>query len=259
MNIKVFFLFLTLLLGCSNPKFLLDTNEVSFKELFDNISQEQNNISTLEASCRISVDSEEFSGNFYAKVYYIEKDSLLISVKGPFGIHAGTLFIGEHRFIFHNQIANKFYTGSILDFQDKNFFQFPLNLSELRQIFVGKEKLPSMKITDYDIKDGKFYILANKGDIFYRIWVDNRSGHIQKVEGLLDEQTLFIREYLELIKVNDIYFPKKITMTRPKEKQAVALYYTKISLNKNINRKNFKITISDRAEQIDQTLYDENL
>ena len=116
-----------------------------------------------------------------------------------------------------------------------------------------------MRITDYHVKDGKFYILANNGDIFYRIWIDNKSGHIQKVEGLSDDQTLFVREYLDLIKVNNIYFPKKITMTRPVEKQAVALYYTKISLNKNINRKNFKITISDRAEQIDQTLYDENL
>jgi outer membrane lipoprotein-sorting protein len=259
MKIKVSLLFLTLLLACNNPRFILDTNDVSFKELFDNITNEQNNINTLEASCRISVDSEEFSGNFFAQVFYVDKDSLLISVKGPFGIHAGTLFIGENRFIFHNQIANKFYTGSIVDFQDKNFFQFPLNLSELRQIFVAKEKLPSMKISDYDVKDGKFYILANNGEIFYRIWIDHKSGHIQKVEGLVDEQVLFVREYLDLIKVNDIYFPKKISMTRPREKQAVALYYTNISLNKNINRNNFKITISDRAEQIDQSLYDQNL
>ena len=71
-------------------------------ELLDFIDAEQNKINTLQASCRISVDSEEFSGNFFASVYYTQNDSLLISVSGPFGIQAGTLFIGKERFIFYN-------------------------------------------------------------------------------------------------------------------------------------------------------------
>jgi hypothetical protein len=106
-------LFITLFLSaCASPKLALDTEKVSFNELLDYIQAEENRLNTLEASCRISVDSEEFSGNFFANVYYIKEDSLLISVSGPFGVSAGTLFIGKERFIFYNQMTNKFYNGS---------------------------------------------------------------------------------------------------------------------------------------------------
>ena len=100
-------LFLTLLLSaCTSPKLDLDTEKVSFNELLDYIQTEEDELYSLEASCRISVDSEEFSGNFFANVYYIKEDSLLLSVSGPFGIQAGSLFIGKGRFIFYNQIVS---------------------------------------------------------------------------------------------------------------------------------------------------------
>ena len=89
MKCKVILLLTLFLSACTSPKLALDTEEVSFNELLDYIQTEENRLKTLKASCRISVDSEEFSGNFFANVYYIKEDSLLLSVSGPFGVQAG--------------------------------------------------------------------------------------------------------------------------------------------------------------------------
>jgi len=257
MRAGIFLLSLTIFIACSSPRYTLDTSKITFNDILDSIVREQDQIKSLEATSRISVDSPEFSGTFFAEVIYLEQDSLLISVSGPFGIQAGTLFIGKERFIFYNQIANKFYNGSVYEFKDKKFFQFPLSLSELMKILVAKETLTSMKIHDFTIKDKMFYILAEKGDSEYQMWIDYKTGRIKKITSLVGGQIHFIREYDDFIKVMGINFPRKIIMTRPKEKQAVSLYYTNIVLNKDIDKEKFVINVSDRAEQMDFFLNNE--
>jgi hypothetical protein len=250
MRCSVFFLITILLTACTSPKLVLDTDKVSFNELLDYIQMEEGQLHTLEASCRISVDSEEFSGNFFANVYYIKEDSLLLSVSGPFGVQAGTLFIGKKRFIFYNKMSNKFYNGSVADFENKNLFQFPLKLKELINIFAAKENLPSMKIEDYRIDDGQYFIKAKNGQHHYKIWIDNATGRISKLSQHQDEHTLFTREYGDFTYTNNSYFPRKIKMVRPEVKQAVSVYYTHFSINEDIDRDNFIINISDNAEQM---------
>jgi hypothetical protein len=250
MNFKTFLLFTFFLSACTSPKFTLDTDKVTFNELLDNIQNEQNKITTLKAGCRISVDSDDFSGNFFANVYYIKDDSLLLSVTGPFGIQAGTLFLGKERFIFYNQMTNKFYNGTISDFSNQTFFQFPLKLRELINIFVGKEDLPSMKISEYSIENDLFHVQAHNSDEDYSIKIDYSTGHIRKLTLKKDNQVMYTREYDTFVKSDGLYFPRKIRMIRPEEKQAVSIYYTNVSLNENIDPDKFIIQIADYAEQI---------
>jgi hypothetical protein len=250
MKCKVTLLIALILSACTSPKLALDTEKVSFNQLLDYIQTEEGQLITLEASCRISVDSEEFSGNFFANVYYINEDSLLLSVSGPFGVQAGTLFIGKERFIFYNKMTNKFYNGSVTDFEDKNLFQFPLKMRELINIFAAKEDLPSMKIKDYIIDDGLYFISATNNNYEYKIWIDNSTGRIVKLSQHKDNQTMFVREYGDFVTSGNSHFPRKIKMVRPDKKQAVSVYYTHLSINEEIARDNFIINISDNAEQM---------
>ena len=250
MKCKRLFLFSFIISACSTPKFALDTNKVTFNELLDHVQNEQKKIHSLNASCRISVDSEEFSGNFFARVYYIEDDSLLISVTGPFGIQAGTLFTGKERFIFYNQLSNKFYNGSVKEFENQNFFQFPLQLKELINIFAAKEKLPPLKIDSYKIEDGSFVIQGHNTNDDYNITIDNVVGHIINLEVKQNNQVIYRREYSSFYKSDHIFFPKKVSMIKPADKQAVSIYYTNLTLNEKIQPENFIIKIADQAEQI---------
>ena len=250
MRCSIFFLITIFFTACTSPKLALDTEKVSFNKLLDYIQTEEAQLHTLKASCRISVDSEEFSGNFFANVYYIKEDSLLLSVSGPFGVQAGTLFIGKERFIFYNQMSNRFYNGSVADFENKNIFQFPLKMRELINIFAAKENLPSMKIEEYSIDDGEYFILANNGPYQYKIWIDHSAGRITKISQHTGQKTEFIREYGDFTSSDNSYFPRKIKMVRPEDKQAVSVFYTNLTINEDIDRDNFIINISDNAEQM---------
>ena len=246
-----FFIGLLLLLSaCTNPKLTLNTEKVTFNELLNFIDEEQDKIQTLQASCRISVDSEEFSGNFFASVRYTDTDSLFISVSGPFGIQGGTLFAGKDRFIFFNQMSNKFYTGTIADFEDKNFFQFPLKLKELINIFAAKEQLPTMKIKEYKTDGDLYFIASDRQPDQWQIWIDPYVAHITRIEVNKEDGSGFRREYSNFLKESDIYFPRKIDMIRPEQNEAVSIFYTNIVLNEPIEPSAFQVKVSDSAEQM---------
>jgi hypothetical protein len=246
------FLLLTILFisSCANPKIALDTKKVTINELLDFIDEEQNKVNTLQASCRISVDSEEFSGNFFASVHYTANDSLLIAVSGPFGISAGTLFVGKERFIFYNQLTNKFYNGTIKEFENQNFFQFPLKLNEIVNIFAAKEQLPSMKIIDYDIDADLYLVEAENSEDRYSIWIDNVIGRITRIKKNTKNKSETTREYGNFFKSADFYFPREISMVRPEEKQAISIFYTRVDLNEIIDPAEFMVKIADHAEQM---------
>jgi hypothetical protein len=255
---KIFILSLLLLLSCGNPKFVLDTQKVSFRQLLDYVENEQQQVKALQAVSRITIDSKEFSGHFYANILYRQSDSLLVTVNGLFGLDAGNLFIGKDRFIFYNQITNKFYNGSVQDFKSRRFMQFPLSISELSNILLGKENFTIMKIIDYSVQQNSFLIKAQNGDLNYNIWIDNRTGHIFKLHAYKLDQLLFTREYGDFIRQNGIYFPRKIIMNQVEEHQSIAVYYTELKINKEINPHKFDIKISDTAQQIDISLSQEN-
>jgi hypothetical protein len=117
-------------------------------------------------------------------------------------------------------------------------------------IFAAKENLPSMKIEDYKIDDGLYYIGAKNVYHKFKIWIDNSTGRITKLSQQLDGQTQFVREYGDFMSSGNSNFPRKITMVKPEQKQGVSVYYTRLSINEEIDRDNFVINISDNAEQM---------
>jgi hypothetical protein len=253
MRNKLLLLFL-LLTGCSSSRFVLDTRETTFRQLLDHIEDQQQKITSLQAVSRITIESREFNGNFFARILYRQSDSLLITVTGFFGMEAGNLFIGRDRFIFYNQMSNKFYNGSVQDFKFRRFMQFPLPLPELSNLFLARETFTIMKIIRYTEDENLFFIEAQNGDYNYKIWIDPDTGRILKLHSYRFDQLLYTREYGDFIRINGLYFPRKIIMTQPEARQAVAVYYTELKLNQEITRDKFEIKISDKAEQIDLSL-----
>jgi hypothetical protein len=247
-----------LYLACTSTKYVLDVNKISVNDLLDNINQEQKYITSLQGKARITIESNEFNGIFFSDIYCNNHDSLLLSVKGPFGIEAGTVFIGENRFIMYNNMSDKFFNGSKDNFKNKYFLQFPFKLSELIPIFTARDKISSMIINEYSIKNGMFFIIVQNNHNTYHIWVNHKNGHINKIEYYQDDRLQYIKEYSNFIKINKINFPNKIHVIRPYENQAISIYYIKLQLNKIIRPEKFLIDIADHAEQIDLTLDDLN-
>ncbi len=255
MVLRLFFLIiLSFLFSCTAPRYILDTDKVTFNDLFNGIVEEQNKIHTFIGKSRVSIESEEFNGNFFAEIIFKDTDSLLINVSGPFGINIGKLFIGNNRFIFLNNFANQFYTGTLKKFENQNFLQFPININELSNLFIGKDFINNMKIINYSIEDDLFFIHGQNSQNNYNIWIDNKTGRTKKVEYIHNDIITLIKEYDKYAKFDGLYFPKYIKLTKPVEKQSISIYYNRLELNKEISASQFAVKINDSAKQINLNL-----
>ena len=255
MLIRLFSIFVILFyISCSSPRYVLNKQKVTFTELLSGIEDEQNKIFSLSGESRISIETPEFSGTFFADILYNNNDSLLINVSGPFGIAVGKMFLGIDRFIFLNQFSNQFYSGETKNFKNKNFLQFPLKIHEISNFFTGKEIINNMKILDYDIDGDLYFIHGINGTLNYNIWIDNVTGRIKRIEYLNEEKIILVKEYDKFFKLNNTYFPKHIKLSRPEEQQVVSVYYNKLILNQKIPPSEFIIKIPDSARQIDLNL-----
>lgn len=255
MPIRIFsVIIITLSISCSSPRYVLNKDKISFTELLKGIEDEQENLISLSGKSRVSIETPEFSGNFFADILYNNNDSLLINISGPFGIDVGKMFLGKKRFIFLNQFSNQFYSGDTDIFKKKNFLQFPLNIEEITNFFTGKEIINNMKIIDYDINGDLFFIHGKNSSVNYNIWIDNITGRIKKIEYLSQKKIILVKEYDKFFKFGNIYFPKHIKLSRPEEKQVVSVYYNRLMLNQKILPSEFIIKISDSARQIDLNL-----
>lgn len=248
-------LLITALLSCSTQKPVIhNIQNTTYRELLQHNAKWQNTIQTLDGYARITLDTPQYSGNFSADVLLSGSDSLLISVAGPLGINVGKVFVAQKRFVFYNQVMNQFYTGSKKDFEGRNFLQFPLEISQLRDVFIAQDKFNILKKERFEVRDNMYYLEAANGKFLYHIWFDPVYLLIKRIEYFDQDNLLFFKEYDNFKKINDVYFPMSVSFVRPAEKQGLAIFFTKLEINNPVKKGKFNIKVSDSAEQIDLSL-----
>jgi outer membrane lipoprotein-sorting protein len=245
----------TLIIGCtSNKSILPQPEQIGYRELLQYNHVWQEAINNLSGQARITLDSPQYSGNFDAEIILGGQDSLMLSVSGPLGIDVGRVFVSRNRFIFYNQINNQFFTGTKEDFEGRNFMQFPLEINQLRSVFVAQDKFDVLKKDIFEKRDDQYYLEAENAHHNYKIWFDADLLMIRRVEYYANSQLLYYKEYDRFHLVNGIYFPISINFVRPDEKQGVSIYFNTLAINEAIDENDFKIKISDSARQIDLSL-----
>jgi hypothetical protein len=235
-----------------------DISSVTYRELLQHNVSWQNSIKTLRAGTRITLDSPNFAGKFDAKILMGGKDSLLITVTGPFGMQLGKVFLSENRFLFYNQLMNKFFTGSKHDFKGQNFLQFPVEIGQIRNVFIAQDKFDVLKMARFEVRDNKYYLEAENGKAAYNIWFDPSHLLITRIEYLNDGELLFYKEYKDFREASDTYFPHHINFVRPATREGLSIYFASLQLNEAFEKGAFNIRVSDSASQIDLSLQNQN-
>ncbi len=203
---------------------------------------------------RITLDTPEYSGNFTANLLMNTLDSILITVTGPFGMHLGKVYVTKNNFLFYNQVMNQFYRGSQQQFEGRNFLQFPVEIKELKNIFIAQDHFNVLHKELFEIRDDNYFIEASNGKYRYRIWFEPEHYLLRKIEYLDNDKILYYKEYDNFRKVNGIYFPHLVNFVRPEENEGIAIIVTDLELNEPIEQDEFDIKISDSATQIDLSL-----
>ena len=249
---------LLILLGlsaCTHKKLVRPNSaEISYRQLLHQNEIWQKSIHSLDGSARLTLDTPEYSGNFSADILMDGSDSLLITLTGPMGIRAGKVFIAGNRFVFYNQVMNQFMTGTRTEFEDMNFMQFPLTLTQLQSVFAAQDRFGILKKEKFKTLDDAYYIETVNGTLSYHLWFDKQHLQLKKIEYYDGKQRLYYKEYSRFKEVNGVLFPHLINFVRPDEKQGFSIYFSRLELNEPLEKKRFSIKILDSAKQIDLSL-----
>lgn len=242
--------------GCAlfNREIKADLSKITYQSLLENHASWQNEIKSLRGQLKITLDTPQYSGNFDANIIVDQPDSMLLEVSGPFGMRLGKVFVSKRRFIFYNQIMNQFYKGSKKDFEGKNFLQFPIEIGQLKDIFIARDPFKVLEKEKLEIRDNNYYLEVSNGHFNYNIWFDPKLLLISRIEYIENGEVFYFKEYQNFQEVNGIYFPHHVNFVRPGKKEGLSIFFTQLELNKENNPELYKIKIADSATQMNLTL-----
>ena len=245
----VFFL---LLAGCGTTS-KININEISVtsEEVQKIACTHHSRIKSMFGEGRISVETPDIAQTGAFILTLRKPDSVLISLRGPFGIKVGSALLTRNEFAFYNSLENQLITGSTsLENMDR-ILHIQLNFDDLMNIFSGGGFLsddlrsPDQKI----IEDNQFVFIYNSGNSTRRYWIDPESLYIQKIQFLDYAGKLTLEQtFNDFEIVGEIKMPYAIRVTQPETQQMLTLYYSDIMVN--VEELQFTFAIPKNVERI---------
>ncbi|MBV6479007.1 MAG: hypothetical protein HGGPFJEG_01768 [Ignavibacteria bacterium] len=227
------------------------TSDITFEELREKVNANSEKLYSLDADGEISIDSPELSNTGSITVSIIKPDSIYTKIEGPFGIDIADLLISRNDFIYYNANDNKVISGSSTPRNLKIIMKVNVSFDEIINAFSGKftfknDKYDEVKIT---MDNNNYIVFIKSGKETRKYVIDNQNFYVRKI-GTYDNEgnTLIEINYENFYFKDDIYFPKKISIIRPKEKQYIWLTYFNEEFNNN--KMTYKLKIPKNAKRI---------
>jgi outer membrane lipoprotein-sorting protein len=213
---------------------------------------EQNNLKyhSMKAKADISVESPKMSFTVSSQVFVKKPDSLLITVRAPFGIGFGSLFIDRNQFLAYNSFDNSLYTGDPNKLETTKFLPINLKLENVIQAFSGIQLLDAFEQDSLTIDHNKYLIVGSKDKQTRKYWIDPKRLVVSDFQLLTDDDEPLIKvEYKQFEKKDQIYLPKYIQIYQPKQNTRLTILYTKREPNCKLSEKDFTLKIPEQAER----------
>jgi len=206
----------------------------------------------LEGRANFIIESPEYSNRGVSTIYLQYPDSLLIQIRGPFGLRIATIFITSQSFLFYDHRENAKYDGPFKPETIKKLLGINLDFREIIDFFTGIPVI-SEPVSQWKIfpEEGYFLLCFTKNQ-FRKECIINRSGlFIHRIALMNSEERLqFEKKFREFRFIDGLYLPKIIEYIKPDERRAVVLVYRSRKINKPLKDSVFHITVPSNAKEI---------
>ncbi len=217
------------------PRVVLDPDRVSPLELVENIRVNHLKKNTLHARGSISIETAEFanSGRFTMNLQH--PDSLLIKLRGPFGIDVGTVFLSQTNFLFYNGLKNQVITGDPRTDILKSFLRMDVDARTVMDLFLGGNTyiFSERRTPDEFGVDGDQYLMVYRsGDRVRRYWIDPTLKVVTR--SLISEiggRPLIEERFDKFIEVRGIAMARTIRLVSHKDRASISVSYDRLDMN----------------------------
>lgn len=227
-------------------------SDISFEEIRARVNESSARLLSLDADGEISIDSPELSNTGSITVSINKPDSIFTKLEGPFGIDVADLLITRENFIYYNVMDNKVIKGMTTPSNLRYIMKVNVSFDELINAFSGKFTFGNDTYDNYKIssEDNNYVVKLKSGKETKIYRIDMQSFFVTKIGTYDDKGNAKIEiSYENFYERDGIYFPKKITISRPMERQNIWLTYSNEEFNKNKLTYHLKIPKSAKMIQ----------
>ncbi|MCX6153973.1 MAG: DUF4292 domain-containing protein [Candidatus Kapabacteria bacterium] len=194
-----------------------------------------NDMEYLELNCNFNIKAGDNDASASGKFILCRRDSLSLSISGPFGISIGKLFSRKDYFLFYNTYQNEIYEGTPTVENLSHAVRIPLSYSDLvaliraetpESALIFKESARDKDLGTIDFKAKN----ASNEDVFVKL--NNKNSSILEYSRRNSEGELIHVTYTTYFKISGFYRPKKINIRFPQSEVEIEIIENETKINK---------------------------
>jgi hypothetical protein len=243
-----------LLYSCSAPpRVVLDPDRVSPADLVSTVRANHIKKSTLQARGSISIETAEFANSGRFTMNLKHPDSLLINLRGPFGINVGTVFLSQTRFLFYNGMANQAIVGDPRSDILRSFLRMDVDASTVMDLFLGGNGLlfTERRFPDEFTVDGDQYLLIFRSAAeTRRYWIDPALQVVTRaVYSDTNDRPVMEERFDRFTRTDGVTMARTVRVISHRERASLSFSYDRLDFN--TTNLSFGYTIPRTAEIIE--------
>jgi hypothetical protein len=219
-------------ISCGAPAgaFRGDADAVALTAL---VAERQGALRTMTGSGKLVYDGPDGTGAAEFSMALRRPDSLLVRVRGPFGITLGTLFVGGDAYVVYNSVENVAYAGQPGDRTMRALLPVELSLDEIMSAFSGTPDLPASAAGAELLRTEEgpsLTVPAPSGARTYLL--DPERGAVARLEQRETGGTLLLRaEFSDFHDEGGATVPALVVVDLPSRETSLRLRYRELSVN----------------------------
>ncbi len=232
----VFLGIVLLLASCAPQPVIKEEKTLTSEDIFQRVQERNSSILTLSGKGNITVKSPELSTSGAFIVSMKKPDSLLLMLRGPFGIHVGTLALSKQSFQFYNNLQNNVIEGTPDSTTLLSILHIGLPVEDILNALAGAFPFTQDTLLRFSSTEDEYLMAFTKNGIIKEYRVDASTFIVTKY--LVKDQSdkvLYKAEASSLTTENDITTPSVLLISFPDQNRSITLVYKKIDLNEDVS------------------------
>ncbi len=237
--------------SCASPPSTFRNRTITSDQVHDIVRTNQIRMRTATGEGTISVETPTMAQSGSFALTLRKPDSLLVTLRGPFGIKIGSALLTRQQFWFYSSLENRLFTGETNPTNLSRVLRVNLSFDDLLNLFTGGV----FQQTDFGppdqagVEDEQFTFVYRKDNGTHKYSIDPQTLLITKIQNLDDQGKLvFEQRFVNFQTIDSTEIPFNIRIVQPKERRMISVVYSDMAINKEALE--FTFSYPQNAERV---------
>jgi outer membrane lipoprotein-sorting protein len=237
--------------SCASPPSTLRSRTISSDQVHDIVRANQMRMRTATGEGTISVETPTMAQSGSFTLTLRKPDSLLVNLRGPFGIKIGSALLTRQKFWFYSSLENRLYSGETSPTNLLRMLRVNLGFDDLLNLFTGGvfQQTDFGTPNETGVEDEQFTLVYRNDNGTHKYSIDPQTLLITKIQNLDGEgKLLFEQRFVNFQSIDSTEIPFNIRIVQPKERRMISVVYSDMALNKEALE--FTFSYPQNAERV---------